>query len=396
MIQKATNELKNRFIDPFATLYVRKHTQNKGAKGKLDTFDEKTMSVPIEALSNHLIEAFPKEFFQEDENGLKVQVAAFEIARYCHDLSSFQSDYKKALIKAIERSKASTAVISSDQSLSSVENTTCFEASFAQNCYTIQLLSKYALDTTSDETEECHYFLSRVAANFTASLTAFCLLKSGSRKDFILTKHGNEGNINEFFGEISLVPVRQIDVGICLSCKKEVYNNEEGVLQALCNALPSCSGDYLAKMWLLCGMYDGGFTEDDSHNASMYSNRAKVHEFILHAEQSCLSIVGIPFKIMDKKHEKKILIQRKRQMQEMLKAENDPNKAKELSMLILLQRMKNLAIPQLRESHIQDLLEEKKTTESMSEIIRNAMDSDLESSIDAIKELALCKVFPDS
>lgn len=80
----------------------------------------------------------------------------------------------------------------------------------------------------------------------------------------------------------------------------------------------------------------------------------------------------------------------------MLKAENDPNKAKELSMLILLQRMKNLAIPQLRESHIQDLLEEKKTTESMSEIIRNAMDSDLESSIDAIKELALCKVFPDS
>ena len=80
----------------------------------------------------------------------------------------------------------------------------------------------------------------------------------------------------------------------------------------------------------------------------------------------------------------------------MLKAENDPYRAKELSMIILLQRMKNLAIPQFRESHIQDLLEEKKTTKSMSEIIRNTMESDMESSIDAIKELALCKVFPDS
>ena len=80
----------------------------------------------------------------------------------------------------------------------------------------------------------------------------------------------------------------------------------------------------------------------------------------------------------------------------MLKAENDPHRAKELSMLILLQRMKNLAIPQFRESYIQDLLEEKKTTKSMSEIIRNVMDSDMESSIDAIKELALCKVFPES
>ena len=79
----------------------------------------------------------------------------------------------------------------------------------------------------------------------------------------------------------------------------------------------------------------------------------------------------------------------------MLRAENDPLKAKELSMLILLQRMKNLAIPQFRDSHIQDLLEEKKTTKSMSEIIRNTMESDMES-LDAIKELALCKVFPDS
>lgn len=311
MIQKAAKELKNHFIDSFATLCVRKHTENKDSKGKSNTLDQKTMSVPVDALSNHLIEAFPQEF---SKDGNKVQVAAFEIARYCHDLPSFQRDCKKALTKAIERFKASTAVISSDQSLSSVENTTCFEASFAQNCYTLQLLSKYALDTNSDETKECHYFLSRVAANFTASLTAFCLLKSGSTKNFILTKHGNEGTNSEFFGEMSLVSARQIDGGIYLSCTKEGYDNEEGVLQALCNVLPSCSGDYLAKMWMVCGMYDGGFTEDDDHIATKYFNRNKVREFILHAEQSCLSIVGIPFKIMDKKLEKKILIQRKRQM----------------------------------------------------------------------------------
>lgn len=314
MIQKATKELKNHFMDSFATLYARKHMENKGAKWKSDTFDQKKMSVPIEALSNHLTKAFPQEFFQDDEDGLNVQVAALEIARYCHDLPSFQRDCKKALTKAIERSKASTAVISSDQYLPSDDNTTCFEASFAQNCCTLQLLSKYALDTTSDETEECRYFLSRVAANFTASLTAFCLLKSDSIKDFILTKHGNEGIYNEFFEEMSLVSARQIDGGISLTCSKEGYNNEEGVLQALCNVLPSCSGDYLAKMWMICGMYDGGFTEDDCVNATKYFNRDNVHEFIKHAEQSCLSVVGIPFKIMDRKLEKKILIQRKRQM----------------------------------------------------------------------------------
>lgn len=314
MIQKATKELKNHFIDSFATQCVRKHTENKDSKGKSNTLDQKTISVPIEFLSNHFIEAFPQEFSKDDEDGFKLQVAAFEIARYCHDLPSFQRDCKKALTKAIERSKASTAVISSDQSLSSVESTTCFEASFAHNCYTLQLLSKYALDTTSDETKECHYFLSRVAANFIASLTAFCLLKSGSTKDFILTKNGNESHVNEFFGEMPLVSSREIDGGIYLACTKEGCNNEEGVFQALCNVLPSCSGDYLAKMWMVCGMYDGGFIEDDDHIATKYFDRDKVREFILHAEQSCLSIVGIPFKIMDKKLEKKILIQRKRQM----------------------------------------------------------------------------------
>jgi hypothetical protein len=67
-------------------------------------------------------------------------------------------------------------------------------------------------------------------------------------------------------------------------------------------------------MWFYCGgeNYAGGeMTHDDG---SVTSRTGDMEKFLSHAEDYCLSICGLPFKILDKKSEKQKLFARKKEL----------------------------------------------------------------------------------
>ena len=65
---------------------------------------------------------------------------------------------------------------------------------------------------------------------------------------------------------------------------------------------------------------------------------------VSHIEESCLAICGLPFKVLDKKSEKKILFGRKKELRIQLQDSILAKDVIELSIMLLLQQVKNTAI----------------------------------------------------
>jgi len=270
-----------------------------------------------------------------------------------------------------------------------------FEESFKAACQFLQVLAKqtrYMINhpETDDDTATVlvEDWLSGCGTDFSRRITEYCLFKHDvEEKTFAFQKDGIDSADFCFYSEP--------DIGRLgfsrsfLHCPQSEDMKVKNPLKVLRDRLPGSVGVGLAKMWSLTGgnNYHGG-TRTGNFNL-----------FLQHIEDSCLSICGIPFKMIDKKAEKGILFARRKNMQNALEKTSSIQEIFRLSVALLYQKVKTLAAcgNEIESSILQALVRDKKISEEISALFlecsqlikhKSAAPEDF---VEHIKACGLCK-----
>ena len=277
-------------------------------------------------------------------------------------------------------------------------DTTTFEATscFSMACYMVQLMFGFIehFESTVDPTDTSikvelvsieRDFLQGCCADFARRITLCSLHLNGVEESlFVVQSRDENADIDHFCSPINLA-VSSYPY-IRLVCKSKTTN----ALQLLRTSLDASVGNSIAKMWTLLGgeCYQSGFRPGD------------LKSFLAHIREECLSICGLPFKLLDKKTKKQILNKRRQKLIHELDKESDPSKVLDLSIMHLFQHTKNYVVfgKCLRGVILERLLQEKKISQDLSSALRDlaaAMDGSHvvdEERIKTLKDLALGRV----
>jgi len=215
-----------------------------------------------------------------------------------------------------------------------------FETSWPQLCARLQLLSKWILAPADDHDDDRlgmreGEFLRTVAADFGSRLTGFCVFGKDDVESFS-------------FGDGS--PTFEEDVGMSQRSFPTVFltssktkEGDKDALQVLREDLGS-AGVLLARMWILIGgdSYHGG--KRTQENGDVVVRKGDFTGFLRHLEENCLSMCGLPFKILDKKTEKQAMFTRRQDLQNQLTEASNPKDILDITVLLLFQKTKRFAI----------------------------------------------------
>jgi hypothetical protein len=262
--------------------------------------------------------------WDNDDIGINGPLYAF-----CYDVFGVSHTLQQKCDKAVKAEIAKCIAMKKGMSIrgnrsASVKNIECsFEKSFKSSCHFLLMLAKYPRSLEDDErtdikNEAERRFLITAAADFTKRLTEFCIFKNEVQNglfSFCRVECVDDEDDDSFFNEIDISSKRTFK-RVFLSCLSDKDSNQYqgNPLHALRDTLPSGVGVPLARMWIYCGgeNYAGGeMTHDDG---SVTSRTGDMEKFLSHAEDYCLSICGLPFKILDKKSEKQKLFARKKEL----------------------------------------------------------------------------------
>mmetsp|Transcript_1996 Transcript_1996/g.2716 ORF Transcript_1996/g.2716 Transcript_1996/m.2716 type:complete len:170 (+) Transcript_1996:1711-2220(+) len=123
--------------------------------------------------------------------------------------------------------------------------------------------------------------------------------------------------------------------------------------------MPGNVGIGLARMWILSGSehYDS-----DGTRTATSIRKGDVEAFLRHIEEYCLSMVGLPFKLLDKKPEKQLMFERRKKLSSKLREESNAKEILELSTAILFQQVRGIAVfgEEISASLIKVLMSDKK------------------------------------
>lgn len=237
----------------------------------------------------------------------------------------FQEDCTKAVEAEIARVKAIKigASIQSCSTTNAAYIEASFENAFKSACHFLQIMAKYPKSLLNPDQEQNHrgkeeimdWFLNTCAADFTRRLTEYALFKYGVQPTLFSFYHDQEMPLESdyFYSEIDTFTKRNFS-RIFLSCRTDKDSTKCNPLQKLRDVLPADKGANLAQMWILCGgqAYSGG--EIPMADGSRTFSPGNLEKFLSHIQETCLSICGIPYKILDKKIEKQILTSRRKEL----------------------------------------------------------------------------------
>eukprot|EP00978_Attheya_sp_CCMP212_P047927 scaffold450163_cov122-Attheya_sp.AAC.2 len=269
-------------------------------------------------------------------------------------------------------------------------------ACFPTACYVVQLVSKAIQSimaaNANDDTDMIasleHDFLKGCAADFTKRITQYCLFQNGVEDDiFSFQKHDDandtdpahdQSNLPSFCHAANLATCKFNSVYLSCSASE---NSPDGTtpqdpLPTLRNVLPGSIGVALARMWVLCGgeCYQNGAKV--SADGSITYRPGDFAGFLRHAEESCLTICGLPFKVLDKKSEKQTLFARRHELSQALDRTMEPGLVLDLTIMLLFQQVKHLTVNglDLRDTILKLLAKEKKIPDAVAEEIENLAD----------------------
>jgi hypothetical protein len=174
---------------------------------------------------------------------------------------------------------------------------------------------------------------------------------------------------------------------ISLACKANESGKRREPLVFLKSLFSPSIGLHLVQMWDLC-------TND---NAKYDNSQHKLEAFLHHLKQTCLSLVGIPFSVLDKKNEKRILTSRRQCILDLLDYTSDKEQVLLSVIVLVFQLAKNNSI--VGKSTIYFMLDtvfvsEKKIPQSVVATLRKlkkSEDNDMESLIAKAKTFGLVK-----
>jgi len=265
--------------------------------------------------------------------------------------TALQAELDTLQTQTVSRMQGATQIYNIE---SSFEDKTCF----ATACYMVQLLSKLPLSTTTQQHDDDnsattvlqHDFLRNCAADFTKRITQYCLFKNGV-EDGIFSYHGSLSvetttSDNKFY-----MPVKTSQRSFpntFLSCITTTTTTDNGTskdpLKLLRELLPGNVGVALARMWILTGgeNYQGGTKILQDGNE--FIRPGSVVKFLSHVEEACLSMCGLPFKLLDKKSEKNLMFIRRKELTARLEEADDLVQVLELTMMLLFQQSRGMAV----------------------------------------------------
>jgi hypothetical protein len=120
---------------------------------------------------------------------------------------------------------------------------------------------------------------------------------------------------------------------IPLNCEADENRNPREPLVYLKSLFSPSVGLNLVTMWSLCSNSDR--QHDNPHN---------LDAFIDHMSETCLALVGIPFSILDKKIEKRMLASRRQCISDLLQYTSEKEQVLLSSTVFLFQLSKNASI----------------------------------------------------
>jgi hypothetical protein len=374
---------------------ARSNTERKCSK-KRSTSESDTISygkVALTSVANAVAEMYPE--LSDIQANYSVDVAAVGLSwdddgddgdddgpiySFCrHAFGNSESFEKKCadavkeeLIKIMAEKKGSTTHNRGFGAAKVKNIELSFEVSFKTACQWLQVLAKfpqYLLNSDADSnfTEEAKKdFLNGCAADFTRRMTEYCIFKHGVEE--VKFHFFSNGEDTDSAGSFYLpVDTTQKEFRkVFLSCQSS--KGEEDPLKMLREYFPGSSGVELARAWKFCGgeNYAGG--EIILEDGGTSYKPGDFDRFLSHTEESCLSICGLPFKLLDKKSEKQLLFARKKELRAQLQDSVSEKDTIELSIMLLFQQLKNTAIcgDKITSVAVEVLISDKKLPENVA------------------------------
>lgn len=203
-----------------------------------------------------------------------------------------------------------------------------FENSFKDLCHILQILAKTIESFKSKDL--CSSVEINSMKRELLSGTGSCLCRLIT--EYCLYRNNVEGGLT--FASSHQIPayVSALDFpSFSLHCNSAEGGKQKNPLQHLRESLQGSSGLNLVRMWNICSDDNDG---DDC-----------LEQFISHLEESCLTLVGIPFAVLDKKAEKKLLASRRQDLIDRLeKSSQHDDEILSICVILIYQQTKNMMI----------------------------------------------------
>lgn len=265
--------------------------------------------------------------------------------QYCDELSLFENDFfedttawneictmaflssdlhikqcQNAIHAELERlSKRTCTAAPTGNIPAEFERTECF----AYACYLVQLWDQfiqYAKDGGMEDSSvlqnEC---LQGPCAELTWRITQYCLFRNNVIDD--------DGEAFSFGTSTDSCYYKPVDMAVrSFHSMRLNCGTAKDPLAVLRQRLPGTDGVSLSRLWILCG------------------KNSTVDEFRVHVQENCLPLIGLPYKIIDKKSEKKFLSARRDILLQRIQFEQDPAFLLDYTIMLLYQQVKNLVV----------------------------------------------------
>lgn len=258
---------------------------------------------------------------------------------------AIQSEIERKCIRAVKAEVASLnstlhGVSVSERSVGAakqIDVQEAFEYSFKDLCHILQVLAKTIESFSAKKVFTCaeitsmkRELLTGVGSNLAKIITEYCLYKNNV-----------DGARALAFDPASSVWPKGVDMmslldfpSVLLHCTPAAGGGTlKGPLHYLRKLLPGSSGLSLALMWKLCEVRDDESQADE-----------KLDQFCSHLAETCLTLVGIPFSILDKKTEKKMMAMRRQGLIDRIEKSNAQDEILSTCVALIYQQTKSMMI----------------------------------------------------
>ena len=266
-----------------------------------------------------------------------------------------------------------------------------FESSFRSLCHLLQLCSKsintiHSRNANVNVDEMYNELLKGCGSCLAKTITEHYMFKNEADND--LSFHTEESKNEQNVGIESLIfPTYSLQC-----CQNGETCCPFSYLRLL---FPGSDGSILSQMWSLCTAESAEDDNSDDNSQDLDASK-RLELFISHLTDNCLALIGLPFSVLDKKTEKKILLARREDLLNRLDRCTDKEEIVMCATALLYQQIKTLTISGKHTitSVLQNLLtNDKKIPEEVTKALQTLRDCDLEDQelIGQVKRFASAK-----
>ncbi|GAX16530.1 hypothetical protein FisN_7Lh252 [Fistulifera solaris] len=322
-----------------AILDSRDRKQSTKTKPSIDNLEYGT--VPVERVVQRIRAQYCDD---EEEDATLTELTTLAFLSSDGHAKDCQIAIRVELQRMTERSQRTTIQTSIDHNPMALERTECF----AYACYVFQLSQhflQYAQDSGGMENTYLlilrHELLEGPGADLAWRMTQYCLFRNNVNDESFFF----ESRTDPYYHPVDIA-LRQYDpVSI-------TYDKTKDPLAALRRILPGSTGVTVARLWELCHG-----TVDD------------INALQEHLQENCLPLIGLPYKVLDKKNEKKFLSSRRDLLLKRLQSEANPALVLDWAIMLWYQHAKNLVVSGslLRGPILRLLVKERKITSEVAD-----------------------------